>query len=318
MTQGIQPAISVQPGESLLLQGQPSDASSAAVKASQWQLGSAGSQLAVSDLGLLDVELAPSGSDSKLNLPPLNQQCRLQLADSSGSSPQVGPAARAGQQQAGLCEEAEVEADWLMIWRLAQPGLQLDSCALTCQRVGSVHEVQRALLELQPLCGQVVLQVVRNISLASAPLSADNSSQAAGEQWPSPGRALRVYRNVTLLGRQDVELDFYLHRFMLYMDNTSAAVLQLANLVLAPHRPTATQAHIPAWLPSAAPEVSAAAGLLQANVPTGPRRAFPATVLLAMLWPIAMDRSPSARVSVRVVNCTLVVPDDTFAYTSYW
>ncbi|GFH24653.1 hypothetical protein HaLaN_22488, partial [Haematococcus lacustris] len=129
--------------------------------------------------------------------------------------------------------------------------------------------------------------VVRNISLASDPLSADNSSQAAGEQWPSPGRALRVYRNVTLLGRQDVELDFYLHRFMLYMDNTSASVLQLANLVLA-------------------------------NVPTGPRRAFPATVLLAMLWPIAMDRSPSARVSVRVVNCTLVVPDDTFAYTSYW
>ncbi|GFH17619.1 protein kinase domain-containing protein, partial [Haematococcus lacustris] len=132
----------------------------------------------------------------------------------------------------------------------------------------------------------VVLQVVRNISLASAPYSAANSSQAA-EQWPGPGRALRLYRNVTLLGKRDVELDFDLQRFTLYLDNTSAAQLHLVNLVLA-------------------------------NTPTGPRHAFPNNVLLAPLWAVATNRSPSAPLSVRVVNCTLVCPDDLYDYTLYW
>ncbi|KAL6758747.1 hypothetical protein V8C86DRAFT_2587039 [Haematococcus lacustris] len=388
----------VQTGETLVLQGQPAPDNSSAA-ASQWQLArdsveslfnlQPGSRLVMSDVALLDVELGPGSSDSAVLLPPLpqlaapnasaslllqrvtlvlsncsalrqlqNRQCRLQLADSDGSSP-----------------EAEVAAEWLMVWHLAQPGLELHSCVLTCKwpppplasssssasaspstsdatplwqhpafnasfvrvarsgalepgsllpappldpaaagdssgwgvplacvsrRVGDRQEVERALVELQAVSGQVVLQLVRNISLASAPYSAANSSQAA-EQWPGPGRALRLYRNVTLLGKRvrrllatisimawaDVELDFDLQRFTLYLDNTSAAQLHLVNLVLA-------------------------------NTPTGPRHAFPNNVLLASMWAVASDRRPTAPLSMRMMNCTLVCPDDLFDYTLYW
>ncbi|GFH17620.1 hypothetical protein HaLaN_14290, partial [Haematococcus lacustris] len=118
----------VQTGETLVLQGQPApDNSSAAASQWQLARDSveplfnlqAGSRLVMSDVALLDVELGPGSSDSAVLLPPLpqlaapnasaslllqrvtlvlsncsalrqlqNRQCRLQLADSDGSSPE--------------------------------------------------------------------------------------------------------------------------------------------------------------------------------------------------------------------------------------